>query len=58
MIKQNNRKHYKRPQVSQIKLETEDAVLGNCKSTTGVTTGAKNDTICNTSPLCRDTYGS
>jgi|GEM_PF-1068557 len=52
------RKEYKKPQVSQVKLEIEEAVLGNCKSITGITAGAKVDTICNTTPLCRDVYGS
>ena len=37
---EKNRKQYKKPQVSQIKLETEEAVLTACKTET--TGGGKN----------------
>ena len=51
MIKQNNRKHYKRPQVSQVKLEIEEAVLTGCKSAANDTAG-KNSSGCDV-PKCR-----
>ncbi|MCK4529158.1 hypothetical protein KAW18_17470 [candidate division WOR-3 bacterium] len=35
MIKKTNRKYYEKPQVSQVKLEIEEAVLAGCKTTTG-----------------------
>lgn len=34
-IKEKNRKQYKRPQISQVNLEIEEAVLANCKLNVG-----------------------
>jgi hypothetical protein len=56
MIKQNNRKYYKKPQVSQVKLEIKEAVLTNCKlSEFAVGTGKK---TCSTNPCKYTDWGS
>jgi hypothetical protein len=34
-IKEKNRKQYKRPQINQVNLEIEEAVLANCKLDVG-----------------------
>lgn len=57
--KEEIRKSYIKPQINQVKLEIQEAVLLNCKSQTGTTAAAKNATICNVNPLCRQApYGS
>jgi hypothetical protein len=51
------RKQYKKPQVSQVKLEIEEAVLANCK---GAGQSGKNATGCQqgVSSNCKTTFGS
>jgi hypothetical protein len=52
------RKQYKKPQVNQIKLEIEEAVLANCKATiTPIDTSGKDTSGCNIAK-CRTTQGS
>lgn len=56
--KGKTRKHYKRPQVSRVKLEIEEAVLTACKSLAGF---AKNKTPCKIGTGggdCKTAYGS
>ncbi len=50
------RKQYKKPQVSQVKLEIEEAVLAACKVTKP--SSAKNNKGCGVVPSCRTTQGS
>ncbi|MBM4272779.1 MAG: hypothetical protein FJ139_11590 [Deltaproteobacteria bacterium] len=38
MTLRKNRKPYEKPRISEVKLEVEEAVLQNCKSTTSRTT--------------------
>jgi len=45
------RKLYQKPQVNQVKLMIQEAVLAVCKLTTGVTPGHD---ACTTFPLCTD----
>lgn len=52
------RKHYEKPQVSQIKLEIEETVLAACKSNTA---GGKNSTPCRIgtgNKYCKTVLGS
>jgi hypothetical protein len=49
--REKNRKDYKKPQVSQIKLEIEEAVLTGCKSAVDDATG-KNGSGCDI-PQCK-----
>jgi len=49
------RKQYKKPQVSQVKLEIGEAVLAACKTASGP--GGKNNG-CNIGARCKKTTGS
>lgn len=55
-IREKNRKQYKRPQISQVKLEIEEAVLVVCKTTNG-STGRGEPVGCKLGK-CKDSYGS
>jgi len=55
--REKNRKQYKKPQITQIKLEIKEAVLAACKSFAGDTAG-KNTKGCNTSSCQSEPYGS
>jgi hypothetical protein len=50
------KKTYKKPKVTQVKLEMEEAVLQACKHFDGDSTGKGNKT-CGTNS-CKMTYGS
>ena len=54
--REKNRKQYKKPQVNQVKLEIEEAVLAACKVTTSGTGKASPPKCSNTS--CQSTLGS
>lgn len=54
--KEKNRKHYKKPQVSQIKLEIEEAVLSNCKTVPDDPSGVGNKWCGHNQ--CKGTFGS
>ena len=57
-IKEKIRKHYKKPQVNKVKLETEEAVLQACKTFSGDTAGkATAGKFCG-NPACKTTIGS
>ncbi|MDO8722981.1 MAG: hypothetical protein Q7J31_12285 [Syntrophales bacterium] len=50
------RKQYKKPQITKVKLEIEEAILAGCKVTAaGQGSGTKN---CTNNPKCRTTLGS
>ncbi len=44
------RKEYKKPQVTEVKLVAEEAVLGNCKNNNGVQASCAPDLACLASP--------
>ena len=54
--KDKTRKPYQRPQVTQVKLEMEEAVLQACKATASDASGKKNK-VCG-HPGCKSTLGS
>lgn len=55
--KKKNRNQYKRPQVSQVKLEIDEAVLTNCKVDAGLP--GKGTRTCSHGPPCSSTtFGS
>lgn len=54
--KEKNRKNYKKPQINQVNLVIEEAVLAGCKTTAGDAAG-KNMKGCAT-PSCQLTQGS
>lgn len=53
--REKNRKQYKKPQVRQVKLEIEEAILAGCKVTT--TSSGQSNKTCNHSQ-CKTTQGS
>ena len=53
--KDNTRKPYQRPQVTQVKLEMEEAVLQACKASSAGK--AKGNRQCG-HPGCKTTFGS
>ncbi|MDI6688094.1 MAG: hypothetical protein QME06_07745 [Desulfobacterales bacterium] len=53
-VKEKNRKQYKKPQVNQVKLEVEEAVLAACKNPTAL---GKNVTGCSpTNQSCKSAF--
>jgi len=54
--KGKERKHYKKPEIKQVKLVIDEAVLTNCKTAAGDTSGKKG-AGCNVAQ-CRTTQGS
>lgn len=55
--REKDRKQYKKPQVSQVKLEIEEAVLTACKLS-GTDTSGKTNRGCAYGPPCSNTFGS
>ncbi len=54
--KEKNRKNYKKPQINQVNLVIEEAVLQACKTSAG-DAGGKKGSGCAV-PRCRQTQGS
>lgn len=54
--KGKERKYYKKPEIKQVKLVIDEAVLSGCKTTVGDTSGKKN-VSCNIAQ-CRLTQAS
>jgi len=54
--REKNRKQYKKPQVSQVKLEIEEAVLQACKASAEAL--GKTSRTCSFGPPCSSTIGS
>ena len=54
--KEKNRRNYKKPQINQVNLVIEEAVLQACKTTGGDTAGKKGSGCAIAS--CRTTQGS
>jgi len=54
--REKNRKQYKKPQVNQVKLEIEEAILAACKIT-GNSTGKASPPKCSNT-ACQATVGS
>ena len=48
--KENKRKEYKKPQVTEVKLVAEEAVLGNCKTNSSNQFGCAPDLGCLSNP--------
>ncbi len=56
--KEKARKTYKKPQINQVKLVIEEAVLQNCKTIYGDTAGkSASGKFCGAS-ACKGTFGS
>lgn len=53
--KESTRKAYKKPQITQVELKTEEAVLQACKRNDTET--AVGNKVCG-HPGCKDTFGS
>ena len=54
--KEKNRKNYKKPQINQVNLVIEEAVLQGCKTSAGAPGKVGNN--CSIVPCKRDVYGS
>jgi hypothetical protein len=56
--KRENRKQYKRPQIAQVKLEVEEAVLAFCKTLGGNDPTKGGNSKCEHTQGCKTTPGS
>ncbi len=56
--KEKARKTYKKPQINQVKLAIEEAVLQACKASYGDTAGKSTGNKFCGNKACKDTFGS